>query len=97
MYPKKNLHNTILLISVTWRDDFYFCSKTRMIDVLFINAAQIKLSPISDTTEKLFDEMIDVNFKGAYFSFQKVFTTSYTIGFGGNSLLSVQVKLLCVH
>ncbi len=41
------------------------------IDVLYINAAQIKLSPISETTENLFDEMINVNFKGAYFSLQK--------------------------
>jgi len=78
-----------------------------MIDVLYINAAQIKLSPISDTTEKLFDEMIDVNFKGAYFSLQKaipflnknasvVFTTSYfnTIGFGGSSLLSASKAAL---
>lgn len=77
------------------------------IDVLYINAAQIKLSPISETTEKLFDEMINVNFKGAYFSLQKaipflnknasvIFTTSYfnTIGFGGSSLLSASKAAL---
>src|SRR5690242_14511221 len=43
-------------------------SKFGNVDVLFINAAQAKLAPIGDTTESFFDEMINVNFKGAYFT-----------------------------
>lgn len=71
------------------------------IDILFVNAAQVKLMPIADTTEAFFDEMMNVNFKGAYFTLQKaiphlnnnasvIITTSYFngIGFGGSSLLS---------
>lgn len=77
------------------------------IDILFVNAAQVKLAPIADTTEALFDEMIGVNFKGAYFTLQKaipylntnasvIITTSYfnSIGFGGSSLLSASKAAL---
>ena len=77
------------------------------VDVLFINAAQAKLSPIADTTESFFDEMINVNFKGAYFTLQKaipylnnnasvIITTSWlnSIGFGGSSLLSASKAAL---
>ena len=77
------------------------------IDVLFINAAQAKLASIADTTEAFFDEMINVNFKGAYFTLQKaisylnndasvIITTSWlnSIGFGGSSLLSASKAAL---
>lgn len=77
------------------------------VDILFINAAQAKLAPISDTTEAFFDEMINVNFKGAYFTLQKaipylnnnasvIITTSWlnSIGFGGSSLLSASKAAL---
>ncbi len=76
-------------------------SKFGGIDILFINAGQGKLAQIADTSEAFFDEMITVNFKGAYFSLQKaiahlnndasvIITTSYLnqVGFGGASLLS---------
>jgi NAD(P)-dependent dehydrogenase (short-subunit alcohol dehydrogenase family) len=71
------------------------------IDVLHINAAMVKLSSIEATSEGFFNEMMNVNFKGAFFSLQKaipflnnnssvIFTTSYFngIGFAGSSLLS---------
>jgi len=77
------------------------------IDVLHVNAALVKLSPIGATTEDFFNEMMNVNFKGAYFSLQKaipylnnnasvIFTTSYFngIGFGGSSLLSASKAAL---
>jgi NAD(P)-dependent dehydrogenase (short-subunit alcohol dehydrogenase family) len=77
------------------------------IDILFINVGQGKLSPVADTTEALFDEMIAVNFKGAYFSLQKaiahlnknasvIITTSWLneIGFAGSSLLSASKAAL---
>src|SRR5438045_8471577 len=46
-------------------------SKFGGVDILFVNAAQAKLAPIADTTEAFFDEMLNVNFKGAYFTLQK--------------------------
>jgi len=77
------------------------------VDILFVNAAQAKLALIADTTEAFFDGMIDVNFKGAYFTLQKaipylnnnasvIFTTSWlnSIGFGGSSLLSASKAAL---
>jgi len=77
------------------------------VDILFINAAQAKLSPIADTTEAFFDEMIGINFKGAFFTLQKaipflnnnasvIITTSWlnSIGFGGSSLLSASKAAL---
>jgi NAD(P)-dependent dehydrogenase (short-subunit alcohol dehydrogenase family) len=41
------------------------------IDVLFINAGIAKFAPIDQTTEALFDETMDINFKGAFFTTQK--------------------------
>jgi NAD(P)-dependent dehydrogenase (short-subunit alcohol dehydrogenase family) len=77
------------------------------IDVLFINAAQVKLTDISATTEAFFDEMININFKGAFFTLQKaiphlnnnasvIITTSYLngTGLGGSSLLSASKAAL---
>lgn len=77
------------------------------IDILHVNAALVKLAPIADTTEAIFDELINVNFKGGYFTLQKaipflnnnasvIITTSYFngIGFGGSSLLSASKAAL---
>ena len=77
------------------------------VDILFINAAQTKLAPIADTTEALFDEMVNLNFKGSYFTLQKaipflnenasvIITTSWLnkIGFSGSSLLSASKAAL---
>ena len=41
------------------------------IDVLFINAGVGKFAPVEAVTEELFDLVMDVNFKGAYFTIQK--------------------------
>jgi NAD(P)-dependent dehydrogenase (short-subunit alcohol dehydrogenase family) len=81
-------------------------NKFGAVDILFVNAAQAKLAPIVDT-EAFFDEMINVNFKGAYFTLQKaipylnnnasiIITTSWlnSIGFGGSSLLSASKAAL---
>lgn len=40
-------------------------------DVLVINAGVFKGLPLADFTEELFDEISDINFKGAFFSVQK--------------------------
>jgi NAD(P)-dependent dehydrogenase (short-subunit alcohol dehydrogenase family) len=63
------------------------------IDVLFVNAGIAKFAPLADSTEALFDEMTDANFKGAYFTVQRalplladgasvVFTSSTVVHFG---------------
>jgi NAD(P)-dependent dehydrogenase (short-subunit alcohol dehydrogenase family) len=41
------------------------------IDVLFVNAGIGKFVPVADVTEELFDSIMDINFKGAYFTIQK--------------------------
>jgi len=41
------------------------------IDVLLINAGITKFAPIEIMTEEMFDEMMNVNFKGAYFTLGK--------------------------
>mgnify|MGYP002777830880 CR=1 FL=1 len=41
------------------------------VDVLFINAGLAQFAPLEATTEELFDRIMDVDFKGAYFTIQK--------------------------
>ena len=41
------------------------------IDVLFVNAGVAKFAPLTETPESLFDEVFDINIKGAYFTIQK--------------------------
>jgi NAD(P)-dependent dehydrogenase (short-subunit alcohol dehydrogenase family) len=41
------------------------------IDVLFVNAGVAKFAPYAVSDEKIFDEMYDINVKGAYFTIQK--------------------------
>lgn len=40
-------------------------------DVLFANAGIFKGAPVSETSEALFDEIADVNFKGLFFTVQR--------------------------
>jgi NAD(P)-dependent dehydrogenase (short-subunit alcohol dehydrogenase family) len=75
--------------------------KCGRIDVLFVNAGGAKIASVADTTEKLFDEVSDTNFRGAFFTAQKalsllsdggavIFTSSYFDEFGmeGTSVVS---------
>ncbi len=77
------------------------------VDVLFVNAALVKLAPIAGTTEEFFDEMMNVNMKGAYFTLQRsiqhlnenasvIIATSWlnNIGFGNSSLISASKAAL---
>ena len=41
------------------------------IDALFVNAGVAKLIPFEKVTEDLFDEIVNINMKGAFFSVQK--------------------------
>ena len=45
--------------------------KLGKIDVLFVNAGVAKFAPLADTSESIFDELFDINVKGAYFTIQK--------------------------
>lgn len=38
------------------------------IDVLFVNAGVAKFAPLTETDEALFDEIVNINFKGSYFT-----------------------------
>jgi NAD(P)-dependent dehydrogenase (short-subunit alcohol dehydrogenase family) len=64
------------------------------IDILFINAGIAGTAPIEQATETLFDSIININFKGAYFTLSKfipllndgasvVFLSSNTAGMNG--------------
>lgn len=41
------------------------------IDILMVNAGVYALGPVSDFTESAFDNIVNINFKGAYFTVQK--------------------------
>ncbi|MFL6335805.1 MAG: SDR family oxidoreductase [Pyrinomonadaceae bacterium] len=41
------------------------------LDVLFVNAGVAQFAPVEETTEELFDRIMDINFKGAYFTVKK--------------------------
>jgi NAD(P)-dependent dehydrogenase (short-subunit alcohol dehydrogenase family) len=41
------------------------------IDVLFANAGIAKFAPASDSTEAMFDEITNINFRGAFFTVQR--------------------------
>ncbi|MEM6673730.1 MAG: SDR family oxidoreductase [Planctomycetota bacterium] len=46
-------------------------SKLGKIDVLFVNAGVADAAPFADTSPDLFDKVIGINVKGAYFTIQK--------------------------
>lgn len=71
-------------------------------DILFANAALVKLAPIEQTDEQLFDDVVNVNMKGTFNTLQcalpilndkssVIITTSYfnRIGFPGTSVVSM--------
>lgn len=41
------------------------------LDVLFVNAGIAQFAPVEETDEELFDRIMDINFKGAYFTVKK--------------------------
>jgi NAD(P)-dependent dehydrogenase (short-subunit alcohol dehydrogenase family) len=41
------------------------------LDVLFVNAGVAQFAPVEETDEELFDQIMDINFKGAYFTVKK--------------------------
>lgn len=45
---------------------------TPNIDIIFINAGMGKFNSVEQMSEETFDEIMDINFKGAYFSLQQL-------------------------
>jgi NAD(P)-dependent dehydrogenase (short-subunit alcohol dehydrogenase family) len=77
------------------------------IDVLYVNAGIAKLGSVAETTEEVFDAILDANFRAAYFTVQKalpllsdggavVFTTSWfdEVGVAGTSAVSASKAAL---
>ncbi len=71
------------------------------IDILFANAGIARLGPVSEMPPELFDEVMQVNFKGIYYTVQKalpliadggsiIFTSSWftEVGLAGTSVVS---------
>ncbi|MDX2139203.1 MAG: SDR family oxidoreductase [Chloroflexota bacterium] len=59
------------------------------IDVLFVNAGITQLGSIEMTTEQSFDETMDINFKGAFFTIQKALPVMNN---GGSIILNGSVN-----
>ena len=47
-------------------------SQDQKIDILFINAGVLEMASIEQATEKAFDNVMNVNFKGAYFTLSRL-------------------------
>lgn len=46
-------------------------AKFGKVDALFVNAGIAKFVPLTETTEAVFDQMVNINLKGAFFTVQK--------------------------
>jgi NAD(P)-dependent dehydrogenase (short-subunit alcohol dehydrogenase family) len=75
---KRDLGGDVLAVrsdasSLTDIDKLFAVVKEKFgrIDVLFINAGVGKFVPLESVTEEFFDSIMDINFKGAYFTIQK--------------------------
>jgi NAD(P)-dependent dehydrogenase (short-subunit alcohol dehydrogenase family) len=90
-------------------DSLFRCvrEKCGRIDVLYANAGVAKLGSVAETSELVFDEILDTNFRGAYFTVQKalpllsnggaiVFTSSWfdQAGVAGTSAVSASKAAL---
>jgi NAD(P)-dependent dehydrogenase (short-subunit alcohol dehydrogenase family) len=45
---------------------------TSVVDILFVNAGVAHFVPFAETTEELFDANMDINFKGVFFTIQRL-------------------------
>ncbi len=77
------------------------------IDALFVNAGVAKFAPITDVTVQHYDELLDTNLKGAYFTVQKALpllnngasitlttTAADTLGLPGSSVYAASKAAL---
>ncbi|WP_372351073.1 SDR family NAD(P)-dependent oxidoreductase [Streptomyces sp. KL116D] len=58
------------------------------LDLLFLNAGIFHPAPVADVTEESFDKQVEVNFKGQYFTLQKVLPL---MNDGGSIVLTVGI------
>jgi NAD(P)-dependent dehydrogenase (short-subunit alcohol dehydrogenase family) len=58
------------------------------VDVLFVNAGVGKFAAVEETDEGLFDQIMDINFKGAYFTVKKALPL---LGEGASVILNTSV------
>ena len=63
-------------------------SKAGHIDVLFINAGIAKFMPVEAITPEIFDEMVNINFRGAFFTIQKLLPL---LGKGSSVVLTTSI------
>ena len=56
------------------------------LDVLFLNAGVSRFSPVADVTEDTFDDLVNINFKGQYFTLQRALPV---LTDGGSIVLTV--------
>jgi NAD(P)-dependent dehydrogenase (short-subunit alcohol dehydrogenase family) len=61
------------------------------LDILFVNAGIARMGPIEAMTEDVFDEVMSINFKGAYFTIQKALPIMRE---GGTIILNGSVNAL---
>lgn len=59
------------------------------IDVLFLNAAASNPAPLGHVTEAMFDEVVNVNFKGEFFTIQKALPL---MGAGASIVLTTSIS-----
>ncbi|HEU4321899.1 MAG TPA: glucose 1-dehydrogenase [Roseiflexaceae bacterium] len=77
------------------------------VDVLFVNAGIVQATPFQDVTEQAFDELFNINFKGAFFTIQRALpvlnsggsiilngSINAHVGFGGVSVYSASKAAL---
>ncbi|MEC5145991.1 SDR family oxidoreductase [Chitinophaga sp. 212800010-3] len=50
----------------------YLQGRFGKIDTLFVNAGRAKTAPFETVTEELYDELMNINFKGAFFTIQQL-------------------------
>ncbi|MBC7891426.1 MAG: SDR family oxidoreductase [Sphingobacteriaceae bacterium] len=62
---------------------------TGKIDVLFVNAGMGKFAPIEQMSEEVFNEIMNINFKGAYFSIQALLPL---MNEGGSIILNTSIN-----
>ncbi len=65
---------------------------TQKIDILFVNAGVGLFVPFDQTTEEVFDANVDINFKGAFFTIQKLLPM---ITSGASIILNSTILLHC--
>jgi NAD(P)-dependent dehydrogenase (short-subunit alcohol dehydrogenase family) len=59
------------------------------IDIIFINAGIAKFNSVENMTEEMFDEIMDINFKGSYFTLQQLLPL---VNDGGSIILNTSIN-----